>query len=362
MLASLLLSAALAAQAQPALPAGSAQAAPGGSLGFSAYPITPAVAAPVLDGRLDDAAWAAADSIHSFTQKEPEEGKPARFPTVARVAFDGAAVYVGIRAYDPDPAKMVAQLTRRDEDSSSDWLLLAFDSRHDQRTAYAFMVNPAGVKRDFLIADGADDDVSWDAVWDVAVKTDAQGWTAEFRIPLAALRFAPNGDGVWGIEVGRAVPRTNEQSFWAPLKHDESRVVSRFGELREMRGLASPRRLEVLPYTVSGLTRAPGAGDDPFHHASAWRGSAGLDVKYGVTSDLTLDATVNPDFGQVEADPSQVNLTQYETFLGEKRPFFTEGSDIFRFGIALGDGDNATESLFYSRRIGRTPHYGVDGR
>jgi hypothetical protein len=362
MLAFLFLSAAVL-QAQPAAQGPAAQTPPGGGApGLAAYRLTAATAAPVLDGRLDDAAWSSADSLHSFTQKEPEEGKPARFPTVARVVFDETAVYVGVRAYDPDPSKMVAQLTRRDEDSSSDWLLLALDSRHDQRTAYAFAVNPAGVKRDFLIADGADDDESWDAVWDVAVKTDAQGWTAEFRIPLSALRFAPSGDGVWGFEVARMVPRVNEQSFWAPLKHDESRIVSRFGELRGMRGLPSPRRLEVLPYTVSGLTRAPGGADDPFHQSTAWRGSAGLDVKYGVTSDLTLDATVNPDFGQVEADPSQVNLTQYETFLGEKRPFFTEGADIFRFGIALGDGDDATESLFYSRRIGRTPHYAMDGR
>jgi len=360
MLAALLLSAAIQTQA-PQRPI--AQTPPGGgALGLNAYRLTPAVGAPTLDGRLDDAVWAAADSIHSFTQKVPDEGKAAQFPTVARVAFDDNAVYVGVRAYDPDPSKIVAQLTRRDEDSSSDWLIVALDSRHDQRTSYAFMVNPAGVKRDFVIADGADDDNSWDAVWEVAVKTDDHGWTAEFRIPLSALRFSPNGDGVWGLEIGRAVPRTNEQSFWAPLKQDESRVVSRFGELRGMRGLPSPRRLEVLPYTVSGITRAPGAANDPFYHSTAWRGSAGVDIKYGVTSDLTLDATVNPDFGQVEADPSQVNLTQYETFLPEKRPFFTEGADIFRFGIALGDGDNATESLFYSRRIGRTPHYSMDAR
>ena len=181
---------------------------------------------------------------------------------------------------------------------------MAFDSRHDQRTAYAFAVNPAGVKRDFLIADGADDDESWDAVWDVAVRRDAQGWTAEFRIPFAALRFAPNGDGVWGFEVARMVPRVNEQSFWAPLKHDESRIVSRFGELRGMRGLASPRRLEVLPYTVSGLTRAP-AAPTTLHRSTAWRGSAGLDVKYGVTSDLTLDATVNPDSGRWRRTPAR---------------------------------------------------------
>ncbi|HEX8692678.1 MAG TPA: DUF5916 domain-containing protein [Longimicrobium sp.] len=327
---------------------------------LDAYRLTPTVGAPTLDGKLDDPVWAAADSIGGFIQRDPDEGQPAKFPTVTRVAFDHSAVYVGVRAFDPEPRKIVAQLTRRDEDSSSDWLLVAFDSRHDLRTAYVFTVNPAGVKRDFTIVDGQNDDVGWDAVWDVAVERDEHGWTAEFRIPLSALRFSPGGDGVWGFEVARVVQRANEQSFWAPLRRDDSRVVARFGELHGMTGLPSPRRLELLPYMLSGVTRAPGDGADPFYSASDWRGSAGMDVKYGVTSDLTLDATVNPDFGQVEADPSQVNLTQYETFFPEKRPFFTEGADIFRFGIGLGDGDGGNESLFYSRRIGRAPHYGVD--
>ncbi|HET7460976.1 MAG TPA: DUF5916 domain-containing protein [Longimicrobium sp.] len=326
---------------------------------LNAYRLAPGVAAPTLDGRLDDAAWAAADAAGGFTQKDPDEGKPSRFPTVVRVAFDDNAVYVALRADDPEPGKIRAQLTRRDEDSSSDWLMVAFDSRHDQRTAYAFAVNPAGVKRDFIVADGSDDDSSWDAVWESAVSRDEHGWSAELRIPLSALRFAPGGDGVWGFEAARVVQRENEVSYWAPLKKDESRVVARFGRLVGMRNLPSPRRLELLPYTVSGITRAPGSGADPFYAANRFRGSAGMDVKYGITSDLTLDATINPDFGQVEADPSQVNLTQYESFFAEKRPFFTEGADIFRFGIGLGD-DNS-ETLFYSRRIGRTPHGSIDG-
>ena len=357
MFAALLLSAAVAVT-----PPGSGMHTPpgNGTHTLNAYRLSPATGAPTLDGRLDDAVWQAADSVHSFTQRDPDLGQPARFATVAKVAVDDQAVYVAVRAYDPDPSKMVAQLTRRDEDSPSDWVLVAFDSRRDQRSAYAFAVNPAGVKRDFLIQTGANDDASWDAVWDVAVKRDAQGWTAEFRIPLSALRFATGGEGIWGFEMGRIVPRVNEQSFWAPLQRDESRVVAKFGELRGMGGLPAPRRLEVLPYVVSGMTRAPGSHADPFYSAGRMRGSAGLDLKYGVTSDLTLDATVNPDFGQVEADPSQVNLTQYETFLPEKRPFFTEGADIFRFGIALGDGDNANESLFYSRRIGRSPQGSID--
>ncbi|HEX8906228.1 MAG TPA: DUF5916 domain-containing protein [Longimicrobiaceae bacterium] len=350
MLATLFLSAALSADTPQA-----------GTPALNAFRLTAAAGAPTLDGRLDDPVWAAADSAAGFVQKDPDEGKPSRFPTVVRVAFDESAVYVAMRAYDPEPARIVSRLTRRDEDSPSDWLLVGFDSRHDLRTGYAFAVNPAGVKRDFTIADNANDDPGWDAVWDVAVARDERGWSAEFRIPLSALRFAPGGDGVWGFEAARVVSRANEVSYWAPLRKDDSRTVGRFGELRGMRGLPSPRRLELLPYAVSGATRAPGAGGDPFYRATDFRGSAGLDLKYGVTSDLTLDATVNPDFGQVEADPSQVNLTQYESFFPEKRPFFTEGADIFRFGIGLGDGGGANESLFYSRRIGRSPHVSLSG-
>jgi hypothetical protein len=312
-------------------------------------------AAPTIDGKLDDPIWAAADSAGNFIQREPAEGRPAKYPTTVRVVIDDDAVYVAVRAIDPEPDRIMAQLTRRDEDSSSDWIVVGIDSHHDRRTGYGFAVNPAGVKRDFMILDGADDDYAWDAVWESAARRDEHGWTVEYRIPLAALRFSTGGDGVWGFQVMRVVQRDREMSTWTGMKRDEPRAVAVFGELRGLEGIRPPRRLEVLPYTVSRMTHGPAAAGNPFRSPTELGGSLGADVKYGLTPSLTLDATVNPDFGQVEADPSQVNLSAFETFLPEKRPFFTEGADIFRFGIALGDGDNANEQLFYSRRIGRSP-------
>ncbi len=320
----------------------------------AAFRIAAGVAPPKLDGRLDDAAWAGATVMTNFTQTEPDEGQPSRYPTVGRVLIDDDAIYVALEATDPDPSKIMAQLTRRDDDSPSDWLNVFIDSQHDKRTAYAFSVNPVGVKQDFTAVDNQFD-ASWDAVWDVATAITEQGWTAEFRIPLSALRFSSGGDGVWGLQLSRNMQRAKERSSWAPMKRDEPRPVATYGELHGLTGLTPPRHLEVLPYTVSRLTRAPGAEADPFYHQSDWQNRLGMDLKYGVTSNLTLDLTVNPDFGQVEADPSQVNLSAFETFLQEQRPFFTEGADIYRFGLALGDGGGANEQLFYSRRIGRAP-------
>ena len=306
----------------------SASADPPAAPTLSAIRIPTGQSAPTLDGRLNDPVWAVTDSLSGFTQVRPDPGQPARFRTVTRVVFDDAAVYVAVRAYDPEPAKIAAQLTRRDRNSSSDWILVGFDSHHDRRTAYIFSVNPAGVKRDFILTDGGGEDFGWDAVWDVATRRDEEGWVAEFRIPLSALRFSTQGDGVWGFQVVREVQRTQEQSAWAPYRQEDATVVARFGELRGLGGLQPPRRLEVLPYTVSSLNREPapdGTGRDPFYSATAWNRSLGLDVKYGLTAGLTLDATLNPDFGQVEADPSQVNLSAYETFLSEQRPFLHRG-------------------------------------
>jgi hypothetical protein len=326
-----------------------------------AFRVTAAQGAPVLDGRLDDVLWAHADSVHGFIQVEPRQGEPSQYSTVARIAFDNQNIYVGIRAYDPEPNRIAAQLTRRDQDSSSDWLYVGFDAHRDLRTAYVFGVNPLGVKKDFIKVDGQRDDSSWDAVWEVATRRDSLGWTAEFRIPFSALRYSTEKD-VWGFQVGRMVERDREFSMWTNVRPDDHRQVARFGELHGMRGIPAPRRLEVMPYSVSSLTRAPGDVANPFYSTTKPWGSAGVDVKYGVSSDLTLDLTINPDFGQVEADPSQVNLSAFETFLPERRPFFTEGADIFRFNLALGDGDDANEQLFYSRRIGRAPQLRADNR
>ncbi|HEX9107095.1 MAG TPA: DUF5916 domain-containing protein, partial [Longimicrobiales bacterium] len=246
----------------------------------------------------------------------------------------------------------------------SDFLEIAFDSYHDRRTAYVFGLNPRGVKEDVFLYDDVRSDASWDPVWEGAARIDAQGWTAEFRIPLSQLRFNVGGeDGTgkqtWGVDFKRTIARYREEDFWALPPLDNSKTVSIFGELTGIEGLRSPRRLEVMPYTVAKLTRAPGDAADPFHVPSAWAGTVGADVKYGVTSNLTLTATLNPDFGQVEADPSVVNLSAFETFFPEKRPFFVEGSDIFRFNTGVGDGDFGNESLFYSRRIGRSPQLGT---
>jgi hypothetical protein len=197
-------------------------------------------------------------------------------------------------------------------------------------------------------------------VWDVATTRDAEGWTAEFRIPYSQLRFRDAPEQTWGINFYRLMARSDELDLWAPITQKESAVVSKFGELRGLRDLKAPSRMEVVPYTVARLERAPVDEENPFYRRNDRFGTVGADVKYGVTSDLTLDLTVNPDFGQVEADPAQVNLTAFETFFPERRPFFVEGSGIFNFSIALGDGDGAGESLFYSRRIGRPPQGSVD--
>ncbi|NJD18071.1 MAG: carbohydrate binding family 9 domain-containing protein [Gemmatimonadetes bacterium] len=314
-----------------------------------------------IDGRAVEAPWLQAPVASQFTQFEPHEGEPATERTEARVLYGDDALYVAIRAWESDAQEIVGQLTRRDQESYSDKVGVVVDSYFDRRTAFQFAVNPVGVKVDVYHFDDTNEDSGWDAVWDVATTRDDEGWTAEFRIPYSQLRFRDAPVQTWGIEFYREIARREELSLWAPLSRQESAIVSKFGELQGLEDLAAPRRLEVLPYSVARLTRAPGEAGDPFHRANEGFGTVGADVKFGVTSNLTLDMTLNPDFGQVEADPAQVNLTAFETFFPERRPFFLEGSGIFRFGIALGDGDGANESLFYSRRIGRAPQGSVDG-
>ncbi|HKJ91694.1 MAG TPA: DUF5916 domain-containing protein, partial [Longimicrobiales bacterium] len=316
-----------------------------------------------VDGHLDDAAWRQAQPVTGFTQTKPNPGQRATQRTAVRVLYTNDAIYVGARMYDTHPDSIVAQLGRRDDDVYSDWFYVAIDSYNDKRTAFTFGLNPRGVKVDLLLHDDTQEDGSWDAVWDGAAAMDSLGWTAEFRIPLSQLRFSKgNGNGqVWGIDFMRQIARRNEQSFWAPVPADNSAMVSRFGQLLGIHALQPPRHLEIMPYTVASATTAPSDPGNPFYKRVDPFGSAGADIKAGITSDLTLTATLNPDFGQVEADPSVVNLSAFETFFPEKRPFFVEGSDIFRFSIGLGDGDLGNESLFYSRRIGRRPQGEADG-
>jgi hypothetical protein len=318
---------------------------------------------PAIDGRLDEAVWSMAPAGSDFIQMRPAPGKPSAQRTEVRFAYDDDAIYVGVRLHDTRPDSVVGQLSRRDQEVYSDWVYICLDSYYDRRTGFVFGINPKGVKIDLALYDDTNDDESWDAIWDGAARQDSAGWTAEFRIPLSQLRYSSKtltGDkAIWGMNVLRKIARTEEESFWSPVRADQNALVSAFGDLHGLHDLKAARRVELVPYSMSRVVHAPGDASDPFFRANDGAFGVGADLKYGLTSDLTVTATINPDFGQVEADPSVVNLTAYETFFPEKRPFFVEGFDIFRAGIGVGDGDSGNESLFYSRRIGRAPQGGI---
>ncbi|MGE0361301.1 MAG: DUF5916 domain-containing protein [Vicinamibacterales bacterium] len=312
----------------------------------------PTTSPVLIDGNFDEVVWRDAPAIGDFVQREPTEGAAPTERTEARVAYDTQAVYVAVRAFDREPARIAGFLTRRDERSPSDWIRVAIDSFHDRRTAYEFSVNPAGVRADrYHFNDGQTDD-GWDAVWDVQVGRDADGWRAEFRIPFSQLRFSAEGGPV-GFAVIRELPRANETSSWPLIARSAQGYVSQFGEVNGLRPGGSPKRLELMPYTLGEVVLAPTEAGNPLSRRSDPGAAVGVDLKYAVTPALTLTATLNPDFGQVEADPAAVNLEAFELFFNERRPFFVEGSGVFRFNLDCNDGE--CTGLLYSRRIGRAP-------
>ena len=314
--------------------------------------------APVVDGRLDDAAWALATPVTALTQSDPKEGQPATERTEVRFVYDGDALYIGARMFDREPRKIAHHLGRRDSFTQSDDIRILLDSYHDHRTAFRFIVTPDGVRGDLQFGDdGNFADDSWDPVWEAAALIDSLGWTAEMRIPLSQLRFSRARDQVWGLRIVRTILRKNETDIFPFVHKTDGGFVSRFAHLVGLRDLGDPRHVELLPYTLASGTYQTDIPGDPFAPASDYTGKAGLDLKYGITSNLTLDATLNPDFGQVEIDPAFVNLSAFEQFLPERRPFFVEGADIFNFGGGSGgflQFGNAPQ-FFYSRRIGRAP-------
>ncbi|HEY1951887.1 MAG TPA: DUF5916 domain-containing protein [Gemmatimonadaceae bacterium] len=299
---------------------------------------------PVIDGRDDDPSWRGATVITGFRVFDPKEDGDPSFPTEVRITYDAANLYVFARMFDPHPDSILPLLSRRDVKTQSEQIKLMIDSYHDRRTGYEFAVNPAGVKRDYYTYDDGREDATWDAVWDVATRIDSVGWTAEFRIPLSQLRYPRARENTFGLMIMRDIVRTSERDSWPVYRRSKSGLASQFGELTGLHGLGSPHRVEVAPYVVTKNVSSPVANG--FDRAQKL--TVGGDLKYGLTSNLTLDATVNPDFGQVEADPAQLNLTAFETFLAEQRPFFLEGTGIFAFNR---DGSR----MFYSRRIGRAP-------
>ena len=294
----------------------------------------------------------------NFVQYQPSEGKAPSQKTEFAILRDENFIYVGIKAWDTNPDSIVPRLSRRDE-MDGDFVGLEFDSYFDKRTAFAFMVNAAGIKNDFIVSnDGGNEDNTWDPIWLVKTHRDQLGWYAEMRIPLTQLRFEGNGEQTWGLQVARMLFRKQEISLWQPTSKKAASWVAQFGELKGLKNLKSRKIADITPYVVARTDRYEKEAGNPFKSSGKKNQlNGGIDGKLGVTNNLTLDFTINPDFGQVEADPSQVNLTSYETFFMEKRPFFIEGKNILSFPLMFGDGDIAADNLFYSRRIGRKPHY-----
>lgn len=306
----------------------------------------------IIDGVLDERAWQGAPPITAFTQQQPTEGAPATQRTEVRVLYDDGALYIGARMYDTQGARGVRrQLVRRDAQVSSDLLTIDLDPFRDRLHHAQFSINPSGVRGDAL-----DGDASWDPVWEGAARIDSLGWTAEMRIPLSQLRFPRDSVQTWGMEITRLVQRLNEYDLWSFYPRNAVGGPAFYGALTGIAPQGRPSRLELLPYGVVGTSRLTPQPGNPLFDAHKGTVRVGADVKYLAASNLTLSATINPDFGQVEVDPAVVNLSAYETYYSEKRPFFVEGSNLFTYGQPACDINCGLGLyLFYSRRVGRPP-------
>jgi hypothetical protein len=314
--------------------------------------------APVIDGQMDTC-WDRVETGTGFIQIQPYENKAPSQKTWFKILYDNNNLYVFIRAYDTERGKISRRLSRRDN-LDGDIVEIAIDSYSDKKTAFVFTAMASGSKGDELVTqDGQISDPNWNPVWYLKTVIDDRGWCAEMKIPLSQLRFASKEEYTWGLEVSRYIFREQESSIWQFIPKGSPGSINLYGELQGIKNIRPRRQLEILPY-VSGKTerykKVPG---NTFLDGKSGAVTSGLDGKFALTNDLTLDFTINPDFGQVEADPSEVNLTAYETFLTEKRPFFTEGRNIYDFkpSNSIVINDLGTDNLFYSRRIGAKPHY-----
>jgi hypothetical protein len=308
--------------------------------------------APHIDGRLDDDAWKLVSwGGNDFRQLSPDKGKPASVQTRFKILYDDKNLYVAIQCLDPEPSKIVRRMSRRDT-FEGDMVEINIDSYYDKRTAFSFTASVSGVKGDEYVSNNGDDwDPGWDPIWYLQTSIDAEGWNAEFRIPLSQLRFTNKEELVWGLEITRIFFRNQERSIWQYIPPDAGGWVHLFGELNGINGIKPQKQLEVQPFIVAMTERFEQEPGNPYRTGKSSDANVGLDAKIGLTSDITLDLTVNPDFGQVEADPSQVNLSAFELYFQERRPFFIEGNNTLNFPVGQINNNN----LFYSRRIGRPP-------
>ncbi|QKG79812.1 DUF5916 domain-containing protein [Tenuifilum thalassicum] len=316
--------------------------------------------ATIVDGELSDEIWTKGVWSSDFTQHEPHNGSNPSQKTEFKIAYDDDYLYAAFRMYDDEPDKIVARVTRRD-DTEGDYVAIGFDSYFDKRTAFVFLLTASGSKMDMVVTeDGGNEDENWDPIWWGKAKRTSFGWTAEMKIPLNQLRFSAVDEQVWGLQVGRHIYRNQETDFWQHIPKDAAGFVHLFGNLYGLKGLTPKRQVEIAPYVVAKTESFKPEEGNPFMTGRRNGLNVGADAKIGLTNNFTLDLTVNPDFGQVEADPAEVNLTAFETYFEEKRPFFIEGSNLFSFPLMFGDGDLASNNLFYSRRIGRAPQRDVE--
>ncbi len=314
-----------------------------------------------IDGNIENSEWGDTFISSDFVQYEPLNGKEPTQNTEFNILYDDNYIYVAIKCYDSEPEKIEKRLSMRDS-WDGDLVAIQFDSYYDKKTAFVFSVSAAGVRNDAVtINDNVDDDDdTWDPLWTVKTSITDSGWASEMKIPLSQLRFGKKENQVWGLQVARYIFRNGEWSVWQHISKETSGWVSRFGLLTGLKDLKPKKQIEIAPYISTSYNIYEPEDENPFYDGSDFSGNAGLDAKIGITNDLTLDLTINPDFGQVEADPSEVNLTAFETFFSEKRPFFIEGSNITNFNLTPGGNPWSRDNLFYSRRLGSSPHYNPD--
>ena len=311
-----------------------------------------------LDGIPGEAAWDAVEWGGEFIQYQPDEGKPPSQETSFKILYDDKFLYIAYRAHDTAPDSIVQRMGRRDE-FPGDWVEINIDSYNDKRTAFSFTLSVSGVRNDEFISNNGDNwDPSWNPIWFAKTHVDALGWTAELKIPFSQLRYGDEAQKVWGIQVMRRIFREEERSTWQYIPRNSGVWVSGFGELHGLNNIPSQKQIEIAPYVVAKTERYEKVDGNPFADGSDSKLTVGMDGKVAVTSDLILDFTINPDFGQVEADPSAVRIDGFQNFFEERRPFFIESRNIFDYqltGSAAG-GDYDSDLLFYSRRIGGSPH------
>ncbi|MEM7550582.1 MAG: DUF5916 domain-containing protein [Bacteroidota bacterium] len=317
---------------------------------------------PSIDGILDDPAWEQVEWGGGFVQLSPEEGIDPSEPTQFKILYDAKNLYIAIKVLDSEPNQIVKRMSRRDG-FEGDWIEVNIDSYNDKRTAFSFNVSASGVKGDEYVSNNGDNwDSSWDPIWYTRTTVDQEGWNAEMRIPLSQLRFADKENHTWGLQFTRRYFRNEERSTWQPVSQNAPGWVHLFGELNGIKGIKPQHQLEIQPYVVGRLERFEAEEGNPFANGREDELTYGVDGKIGITSDITLDFTINPDFGQVEADPSQVNLSAFQLFFREQRPFFIEGNNILDYpvGQSSAGGNFNNDNLFYSRRIGRRPQGSVE--